>query len=358
MWSYLEKVGSALWGALKRLPQLAPILYHLECIFNPVIVSQNAGCDVWLIPNHRHRYPLPSPSVLVIHDLVHVHYPDAVPDDVCAELERVLPRRAAEATLCACMSRFIFEKDLRGVLKLAEEKLRMVRPAPPAECGMWSAGRAEVRKHPGAPAPRLAPPYLCPRPYLFYPAAFRSYKNHAALLDALDVLRHQHGEDSYDLVFTGIRKVPKELDRKIADLGLRERVHALGCVDRSTLAALYRCAFATIVPSLYEQGSFPIYEALHWACPVACSNIPALVEQCQPLGDAMIYFDPHNPETIARAILQIRDDWQGIRARQQAAKSLLWQRTWRHAAQDWLRLLREAIELAVRENKKRLRRSA
>jgi glycosyltransferase involved in cell wall biosynthesis len=171
-------------------------------------------------------------------------------------------------------------------------------------------------------------------------------------------LRNHHAEDSYDLVFTGIRKVPKELDRKIADLGLRERVHALGCVDRSTLAALYRCAFATIVPSLYEQGSFPIYEALHWGCPVACSNIPALVEQCQPLGDAMIYFDPHNPEAIARAILQIRDDWETIRARQQAARPRLWQRTWRHAAQDWLRLLREAMELAAGQNNQRLRRSA
>jgi hypothetical protein len=106
---------------------------------------------------------------LVIHDLVHVHYPDAVPDDVCAELERVLPRRAAEATLCACMSRFILETDLRGVLKLAEEKLRMVRPAPPAECGMWSAGGGGGGEGRGGATPPSARPALSvssPLPFL------------------------------------------------------------------------------------------------------------------------------------------------------------------------------------------------
>jgi glycosyltransferase involved in cell wall biosynthesis len=328
-----SKIAATLWRVSKRIPFFGSLLYQLECIFNPVIVSQNAGCDVWLIPSDRLRYPLPVPSVLVIHDLVHVHYPDAVPDDVRAELNHVVPLRAAEATLCACMSRFILETDLRGILKLPEEKLRMIRPAPPSELSIpHSAFRI--------------PHYLSRRPYLFYPAAFRSYKNHAALLDALAVLRHQHGEDSYDLVFTGIRKIPKELNRRIRELGLSERVHTLGCVDRQMLAALYSGAFATIVPSLYEQGSFPIYEALHWGCPVACSNIPSLIEQCQPLRNAMIYFDPRAPEDIARAILRIRDDREAIRARQQAAKPGLWQRTWQDAARDWLMVFRQAIEMS------------
>src|SRR5262249_45976889 len=94
------------------------------------------------------------------------------------------------------------------------------------------------------------------------------------------------------------------------------------------------------------QGSFPVYEALHWGCPVACSNIPALVEQCQPLGDAMIYFDPHDPMAIARAMLRFRDDRQFILSRQQTVKPVLWQRTWQDAARDWLQVFREAIELA------------
>ena len=326
---------TAFWRVLKGLPFLGPTCRRFDGLFNPTIVCRNAACDVWLIPNDRLIHPLPNPSVLVIHDLVQVHYPDAVPEDVRAELLKVVPLRAAEATLCACMSRFIWDMDLRGVLKLPAEKLRLIRPAPPSDFPSITSAQAL----------RLKPPNLT-RPYFFYPAAFRSYKNHGALIDALHILRQRLGEDSYDLVFTGIHTMPKELKRKIADHGLPERVHVLGCVDRRALSALYRCAFATIVPSLYEQGSFPIYEALHWGCPVASSNIPALVEQCQPLGDAMIYFDPHDPMAIARAMLRFREDRQAILARQQAVKPVLWQRTWQDAARDWLQVFRDAIELA------------
>jgi len=319
---------------LNRFSSFRKILGQWEATFNSLIACHHAGCDVWLIPSVRFRIPLTFPSVLVIHDLVHVHYPDSVPDHVRWELEKVVPARAGEATLCACMSAFIRDADLRGVLGLPLEKIRMIRAAPPQDF-------PEITK---AEAIRLKPARLT-RPYLFYPGAFRSYKNHVALIEALHLLRARMGEDSFDLVFTGIRGLPISLSQKINALRLKDRIHVLGCVDRRTLAATYQNAFATIVPSFYEQGSFPIYEALHGGCPVACSEIPPLVEQCKAMGDAMIYFNPHEPETIARAILRIQNDRESILTRQQSAKPLLWQRTWRDVARDWLSVFHEAIEL-------------
>jgi glycosyltransferase involved in cell wall biosynthesis len=232
------------------------------------------------------------------------------------------------------MSAFIRDADLRGVLGLPLDKIRMIRPTAPEDFSEITKGEAI----------RLKPARLT-RPYLFYPGAFRSYKNHEALIDALHLLRTQMSEDSFDLVFTGIRGLPMHLAQKINALKLKDRIHVLGCVDRRTLAALYQNAFATIVPSLYEQGSFPIYEALHWGCTVACSDIPSLVEQCKAMDDAMIYFDPRDPETIARAILHIRNDRESILARQGSVKPLLWQRTWRDVARDWLSVFQDAVEL-------------
>ncbi len=72
----------------------------------------------------------------------------------------------------------------------------------------------------------------------------------------------------------------------------------------------------------------------------------------------MIYFDPHDPEAIARAILHIRDDREAIRARQRGPGQLLWRRTWRDAARDWLQVFREAIELSSAPSRQPLRRSA
>jgi glycosyltransferase involved in cell wall biosynthesis len=330
-----EKTFSGCSTALKRLSFFRQIHDKWAAIFDPLIVCQNAGCDVWLIPSNRFPYPLTFPSVLVIHDLVHVHYPDAVPDDVYWELERLVPVRATEATLCACMSRFIRDMDLRGNLRLPAEKIRVISPAPPEDF-------PEIN-HTDKTTEKLS---KLTRPYLFYPAAFRSYKNHAALIDAIHVVDQFCGGKFVDLVLTGIHQVPESLARKIKELGLQDRIHILGCVDRPTLAAIYQKAFATVIPSFYEQGSFPIYEALHWGCPVACSNIPSLIEQCAPLEDGMIYFNPHDPKAIADAVLHLRDNREEILTRQQSARPLLWKRTWRDAGHDWLTILREAYDMA------------
>jgi glycosyltransferase involved in cell wall biosynthesis len=292
------------------------------------------GCDVWLVPFIGLRARLTVPSVLVIHDLVWKHFPESLDAASRLTMDSLVPRRAAEATLCACMSRFIRDTDLLGVLGLAPEKVRMIPPAPPADFPMVDAVTAR----------RLIPAALT-RPYLLYPAAFRSYKNHAGLIEALRRLRDAHGVEDLDLAFTGENQPPSDLLRLVQAAGLEGRVHFLGCVERATLAALYREALATVIASLYEQGSFPIYEALQCGCPVACSDIPALREQCAALGQAMVYFDPRDAASIVRAVLAIRADRQAVISRQQSAGGALWQRTWTDAGRAWLDLCHEAIDI-------------
>jgi len=350
LFAFLLSVGLAGFSLLADLRKWAFLLllspfirFHfflrlrqkLALVFEPMAVCESAGCDVWLIPSFRLHYRLAFPSVLVIHDLVHVHYPDAVPPWDLEELGQLVPARSAEATICACMSGFIRDHDLLGTLHLDPEKVRVIRPAPPMDFQHTSKEQAALGKPAGLT-----------RPYLFYPAAFRSYKNHAALVQALRLLRDKHGIHDLDVVFTGIHSIPLELRRAIRDCGLEDRIHVLGCVDRAEMDALYRNAVATILPSLYEEICFPVYEALQRGCPVALSRIPALVEQYQAMQDALLYFDPNDSDDLARIILRIREDREGIRSRQQAAAPALWARTWKHAARDWLKVLREAIELA------------
>ncbi len=294
---------------------------------------RSAGCDVWLVPYVGFEYPIDFPAVVVVHDLVVFHFPEMFEPRFVERLREVVHRRGREATLCACMSDFIKKNDLEGVLGLSPDKVRMIRPAAPADLPRMDKVESAERR----------PPFLR-RPYLFLPSAFRGYKNHARLIEALDLLRRDFGEDRFDLVFTG--RIFHELPTPLADLarrlGVRNRIHVLGRVDRLTLAALYHEAFATVMPSLYEQGSFPVYEALLCGCPVACSDIPSLREQCAAMGDAMLYFDPGDAAAIARAVLAIRDDRERIRQRQREASKPLWDRTWEMAAAEWLKVLREA----------------
>jgi len=113
--------------------------------------------------------------------------------------------------------------------------------------------------------------------------------------------------------------LPGPLRRQIAAAGLSAVVHVIGRVERATLARLYGEAAATIVPSFYEQGSFPLLEAMHWGCPVAASNIPALREAFAPMGEAMLFFDPRRPEAIAATMKRLSAEGTAIRDRQATA---------------------------------------
>ncbi len=336
LWMGLAAAGIAaavLAAAAAPLALLDSVARRLWCsprLFNAASYREliaRADCDVWVIPYIGFEHPIDFPAVVFIHDLVIYHYPEMFDRRFVEHLEQIVPRRAAEATLCACMSEFIRRTDLLGVLQLPPEKVRMVRASAPRD-----AGQAE------------AVPVATERPFLFYPAAFRGYKNHGALIEALHVLAAEHGETGFDVVFTGPNtgELPGELEELARRLGVRQRVRVLGRVDRAALSGLYRGAFAVIVPSLYEQGSFPIYEALANGCPVACSDIPSLREQCAALGGTMLYFDPRQPRSLAQTVLRLRDEREEVRRRQQTAARALWERTWADVARDWLVVFREA----------------
>ena len=80
----------------------------------------------------------------------------------------------------------------------------------------------------------------------------------------------------------------------------------------------------------------PILEGMQRGVPVACSALPVLREVA---GDAAVYFDPHDPEDAARAILTAMEDHgAGTRGRERANRF-----RWEDAAEATF----EAYERAV-----------
>lgn len=234
------------------------------------------------------------------------------------------------ATLVGTMSNTIRDVDIVGLLGYPPEKVRVVPASTPDDLG--------------APASRdtvLAAVPAAARPFLLYPAALRVYKNHARLIEALALVR-RGGEPSMQLIFTGFGALPADLARLVTRLGLTGAVHAVGSVPRPVLASLYGAAAATVVPSLYEQGSFPVLEAIRCGCPATASDIPALQEAFAGFTDAVPLFDPKSPEAIADALLRVLADREAVRRRQQDAVAALPPRSWAAASRDWLEVLREA----------------
>lgn len=141
-------------------------------------------------------------------------------------------------------------------------------------------------------------------PFIFYPAQFWPHKNHIALLQALTLL---HKELNVHAVFVGA--VDKEgfraIDDYIALHALKDRVHVLGYVSDAEVQWLYQHAACLVMPSFFGPTNIPPLEAIQCGCPVATSKIYGNIEQ---LGDAALFFDPHNPEELAHCITLIMTD--------------------------------------------------
>ena len=270
--------------------------------------------------------------MVTVHDLVCYHFPEVLSPQQLVIFKNLAETVSAEAAVVACMSEFIRDNDLLGVLDLPPGKVQVVQPAAPSDFGI-----------PGDVEQAYADFPILREQYLFYPSAFRSYKNHELLVRAVGKLR-QAGNQRINLVFTGIHTAPPALDKLIRECGVEAHVHILGKVPREVLALLYQHALATIVPSRYEQGSFPLMEALHWECPIACSRIPSLTELLRELGTDMRYFDPDDVDELVSVIQEFLRDRSGILARQQAKKAGVLGRSWEEAAVDWRRVLEQAIE--------------
>ncbi len=106
------------------------------------------------------------------------------------------------------------------------------------------------------------------------------------------------------------------------------RVHALGHVDDSTLAALYRACAALVYPSHYEGFGLPILEAMSYGAPVVASSAGGIPEAG---GDAALYVPPGDAHALANALLLVRQDpKQAAQMRKRGyerARAMPWRRT-------------------------------
>ncbi|MFM9908503.1 MAG: glycosyltransferase family 4 protein [Chitinophagaceae bacterium] len=131
------------------------------------------------------------------------------------------------------------------------------------------------------------------------------HKNFEFLLNAYSKLPEAITKEHPLVIAGGMKKYVEDLKKRIIELELEDRVHFLGYVPAQQMGNLYREAFALVFPSLYEGFGFPLLEAMACGCPVMLSNTSSMPEVC---GDAAIYFDPTDNNSIQNAFEKIISD--------------------------------------------------
>jgi len=142
--------------------------------------------------------------------------------------------------------------------------------------------------------------YNLPDEFIMYLGGFSPHKNLKSLLEAMVLLHVEYRLDT-PLIIAGKKDsffIP-ELEKRIWDLQLTERIHFPGFIPAVDLPAVYNLASVFVFPSMYEGFGLPPLEAMKCGTPTIVSNTSSLPEI---VDSAAILCDPLDIECLATAM--------------------------------------------------------
>ncbi|AWM89446.1 glycosyltransferase family 1 protein [Pseudomonas sp. 31-12] len=257
------------------------------------------------------------PTVITLHDLTHLHYPETQPPSRLREIERRLADGVQRASLILTDSQYIAD-EAQAYFALPAERF-VVAPLgvaarfhprePEAIDAVLKAHGVEAREY-----------FLCvgtlePRKNLTL-----ALRAHARLPEAV--------RQRFPLLIAGMagwqgEQFSDELRTALAT----GDVCLLGYLPDEALAQLLAGARALVFPSLYEGFGLPVLEAMASGTPVILTRHSAMPEVAGAAGN---YIAPDDPDQLRDAMSRLIDDplhWQVCReAGLQQAKHFSWAR--------------------------------
>jgi glycosyltransferase involved in cell wall biosynthesis len=279
-------------------PRFEPLVEHagnysaLEQISIPFALER-AHVDLFHAPHYVVSPLTRCPTVVTIHDCIHLRFPQYLPNRAAHLYARTMMTMAARRARRILTVSHASKQDIMRYLRAPAEKIEVIYnalderlAAPPSQ--------EEIS--------RVRERFLLNAPFVLYAGNIKPHKNVDRLIEAFSILRrHGAGETRLLLIGDEISKYPN-LRRLVHRFQLHQYVRFLGFVPDATLAALYRLASVFVFPSLYEGFGLPPLEAMASGTPVITSNVSSLPEV---VGDAALLVDPTSAGAIAEAIARV-----------------------------------------------------
>jgi glycosyltransferase involved in cell wall biosynthesis len=244
------------------------VVKHTIAKLNPYhkIIASNE-IDIFHVPvQYSPIYKTKIPVVITMHDLQEYHFPQNF--SFKERLSRKIKNKMGILDSDHIIVSFKHVKnDIINFFKIDGEKVSV---CPPPFAENWFVDEKETEWT------DTSKKYNLKGKYLLYPAATWKHKNHIKLLEAFKRIRDD-GLD-YNLVCTGNKTeyYNNVIKKNIEKLEISGAVHFLGIVPEEDLISLYRNTSLVVIPTLYEAGSGPLYEAMRYKVPVICSNVTSL----------------------------------------------------------------------------------
>jgi glycosyltransferase involved in cell wall biosynthesis len=255
------------------------------------------------------------PSVLVVHDLYHVHLPQFL-----SPLQRFVRNRVYGPS--------IHQADrIIAISQVTKDAIVEHYGIKPERVFVVPHGAEHPTRQPAPNHPPFA------RPYLYYPAISLPHKNHAVLFESIAKLSAA-GRFDYELILSGKQtKHWKTLQQQIRRLGIEHIVRHLGFIPYEQVQRLYRGAECVLFPTKFEGFGLPVTEAFEARKKIIVTRLPIFRELGVPDEFQIDFGDPEQLEAAIRL---------------PGVTSLRAPRTWRETARATLGVLVNEASIAIR----------
>lgn len=272
--------------------------------------------------------------VVTIHDLIHHQFSEqsaSTKNFLMFKIKRaaykiIIYSAVTRAAKIIVPSNFVKEQ-VSNAFKIDPDKVAITYEA--AEVEYFNQPQKPNHKN-----PNLLKKLKVKKPYIIYVGNAYPHKNLDKLLDAFKILITYRSLLIAHLVIVCPRDIFFErLRSEIAKKDLKSRVILLGYLESKDLKLLFGHAEAYAFPSLSEGFGIPGLNAMASKIPVVCSNIPTLKEVYQ---DAVLYFDPKNPNDIADKIKKVLEDEKTRSSLVEKGEKLVKKYSWQKMARQTL----------------------
>ena len=241
--------------------------------------------DFIIYANFLSRYNLfNTPYAPIIHDFTYIDHPEYMSNKNQNDLQNLIPITLNNASFAITISKtskkYLLQHYPDFKKPVIAELLSVKKDSDDAN------SRIDLKK------------LGITKPYILFVGNIEPRKNLKGAIRAYSQLTESI-RSKYSLVIVGGNSWGESLKKDFPSIENNKDILFTGYVDDRVKSALYRNSKLFLFPSFYEGYGMPIIEAMQFGIPVAISNTNIHKEVA---GDAAMYFNPSDPNDIARNI--------------------------------------------------------
>ena len=277
------------------------------------------------------------PSVVTVHDLIPLKYPDYFPVGIRGKIKWQIQRFSLKKARMILTDSQFAKGDIIRFGGIDQKKIKVIHLGVGKEFRKIGDKKRllETKKK-----------LNLPNEFLLYVGDINYNKNIKGLISVYSEFSKR--QEKLDLVLVGKGFVTassplSEIKKQIYYLGLEEKVHRVGYVKQDDLVNIYNLAKVYLQLSLAEGFGLPVLEAMACGTPVIASNRSSLPEI---VGNSAVLVDPLDREKIIGAIGKVLH-FGAINYQNEVEERIAWAKkfTWEKCAGETIEVYKKVVDL-------------